>query len=427
MTGQLTDDCFASGGILTPLGEALALLSARVAPIAVPERVPLAAVGGRILAEDVVADRPVPPHDNAAVDGYAVAFDDLDPAGATRLPVAGRIAAGHPLGRPPRRGEALHVLTGAAMPAGPGAPDTVYMQEDVRLEGGMVVLPPGIRRGANYRFAGEDIAAGDRVIPAGRRLRPQDVGLIASLGRAEATVYRPLRVAVLSTGDEVTEPGRPVGPGGIYDANRPALIAMLARLGIAASDLGVRPDRQDAIEAALAEAARGHDLVLTSGGISTGAEDHVKAAIEGGGGRLWAWRLAIKPGRPVALGRLGEPLGGLPVVGLPGNPVAVLVTFMLLARPLIARLGGEAPVPEPRRWAARAGFAMKKKPGRREFLRARLETAVDGAPRAVKVARQGAGVLSSLAEADGLVELDEEVTAVAEGDSVPFLPFSELM
>jgi len=233
VTGQLTDDCFASGGALTPLGEALALLSARVAPIAVPERVPIAAAGARILAEDVVADRSVPPHDNAAVDGYAVAFDDLDPAGATRLPVAGRIAAGHPLGRPPRRGEALHVLTGAAMPEGPGAPDTVFMQEDVRLEGDTVVLPPGIRRGANYRLAGEDIAAGDRVIAAGRRLRPQDVGLIASLGRAEATVYRPLRVAVLSTGDEVTEPGRPVGPGGIYDANRPALIAMLARLGIA--------------------------------------------------------------------------------------------------------------------------------------------------------------------------------------------------
>lgn len=427
MTGQLADDCFATGGALTPLADALDLLARRTTAIAETQRVPVADAGGCVLAEDVVADRPVPPHDNAAVDGYAVAFDALDPAGDTRLPVGGRIAAGHPLGRPPRPGEALHVLTGAAMPGGAHAPDTVFMQEDVRLDNGAVVLPPGIRRGANYRFAGEDIAAGDRVAAAGARLRPQDVGLIASIGRAAVTVYRPLRVAVLSTGDEVAEPGAPLGPGGIYDANRPALIAMLGRLGLPVTDLGIRPDRRDSIEAALAEAARDHDVVLTSGGMSTGAEDHVKAAIEAGGGRLWAWRLAIKPGRPVALGRLGPGLAGRPIVGLPGNPVAVLVTFMLLARPLIARLGGEAPVPEPRRWPVRAGFACAKKTGRREFLRARLATTGTGAPVAIKVARQGAGVLSSLAEADGLVELGEGVAGVAEGDTVAFLPFAELM
>jgi len=426
----LADDCFAADDPLMPLDEALARLDARVGPVAGVETVALAEAGGRILAEDAVADGSVPPHDNAAVDGYAVFFDDLADGGraGTRLPVAGRIAAGHPAPRPPRRGEAWRVFTGAPMPGGPEAPETVFMQEDCAVEPGpdgaepaAVRLPPGIRRGANYRFAGEDVRPGDTVLAAGRVLRPADIGMLAALGRPRVAVRRRLRAAVLSTGDEVREPGTPAPPGGVFDANRYQLLAGLGAAGLEVVDLGIVRDDRDAIAAALARGAAAADVVVSSGGMSTGAEDHVKAAVEAGGGRLWAWRLAVKPGRPVALGRLGPDRSGPPFLGLPGNPVAVAVTFEVLARPLLARLAGASPAP-PRRFRVAAGFEAKKKPGRREFLRARLAPGPDGAPVAERYPRDGAGILSSVVFADGLVELGEDVTAVRAGEAVWFRP-----
>jgi molybdopterin molybdotransferase len=380
--------------------------------------VKLSAARGRILAEPVIAPMSVPPHDNSAVDGYAVNFDDLVAGAPTTLPVVGRAAAGHPLSRDARRGEAIRIFTGAPMPLGL---DTVFMQEDCAAEGDRVRLPPGLKRGANRRRAGEDVRAGATVLAAGTRLRPQEIGLAASLGLTELAVYRRLRAALLSTGDEVREPGAALPPGAIYDANRYALRTLLEGLGVEVSDLGIVPDRRDAVDDALAHAASAHDLIVASGGMSTGEEDHMKAAVEAQG-RLHFWRLAIKPGRPVALGQVGH----VPFLGLPGNPVAVLVTFLVLARPLILRLAG-ALVREPRSFPVAAGFAYGKKRGRREYLRARLETAPAGGWIAHKFPRDGAGILSSMVESEGFVVLDEQVESLSPGDTVPFLPFAEVL
>jgi len=414
---QLSDDCFAHGGQLMTTEEALARLAGRVVTVCEPQVVHLRAGHGRILAADLVATRDVPPHDNAAVDGYAVFFADLDAAGDTRLPVTGTAAAGHPLGRAAEPGEAIRIFTGAPMPDGP---DTVMMQEDCRRQDGDVVIRPGIRRGANRRAAGEDVAAGTTVLHRGHRLRPQDLGLAASLGLTRLTVYRRLRVAVLSTGDEVREPGTALPDGCIYDANRVTLHAALEGLGCAVTDLGIVPDRFDAIRGTLADAAADHDLIVSSGGVSVGEEDHVRSAVEALGS-LHFWRLAIKPGRPVAVGQVGH----VPFVGLPGNPVAVMVTFLRFARPLILKLAGASDL-APILFRVRAGFDHKKKANRREFVRARLVAAADGGLVADKFPRDGAGILSSLVESDGLVELSEEVTELTAGTMVDFLPFNEV-
>jgi molybdopterin molybdotransferase len=415
---QLSDDCFAFGGDLMTAAAALDTLRSRVVPLPERETVPLGEALGRVLAADVIALRDVPPHDNSAVDGYAVFHTDLDSEHDTLLPIGGRAAAGHPLGRPARRGEAIRIFTGAPMPEGP---DTVMMQEDCVVEGDRVRLRPGLKKGANRRRAGEDVKAGEVVLRAGVRLRPQELGLAASLGRTELVVYRRLRVALLSTGDEVREPGQELPAGAIYDANRYALAGLLRGLGCAITDFGIVPDRLDAVRDAIERAADGHDLVLTSGGMSTGEEDHMKAAVESLG-RLHFWRLAIKPGRPVALGQVGR----VPFMGLPGNPVAVMVTFIVLARPLILQLSGAVTEP-PRLYRVRADFEHKKKRGRREYLRARLERESDGALVARKFPREGAGILSSMVYADGLVELGEEVERLTAGADIDFLPFSEVL
>lgn len=415
---QLSDDCFAQGGALMPLDEALALLAARLGPVRPGEPVALAGAAGRILAADVVATVNVPPHDNSAVDGYAVFHADLSADAETRLPVTARVTAGDALGRPARRGEAIRIFTGAPMPVGP---DTVMMQEDCREDGDHVIVAPGIGKGANRRHAGEDVKAGDAVLRRGHRLNPQDVGLAAGIGMTALEVYAPLRVAVFSTGNEVCEPGTALRPGAIYDSNRYSLIAAVTRLGCPVSDLGILPDRPAAIRDALAAAAGSHDLILTSGGVSTGDEDHVKAAVEANGS-LHFWRLAIKPGRPVAMGQVR----GTPIVGLPGNPGAALVTFLLVARPILLLLAGAGYRP-PHRFRVPAGFDYRKKEGRREFVRAQLVPGPDGAPVAIKHGKSGAGILSSMVSADGLVDLGPEVTYLESGSTVDFLPFSEVL
>jgi molybdopterin molybdotransferase len=414
---QLSDDCFAFDGQLLTVEEALARIEDRAAAIAETESVPLRAACGRILARDLVAPMNLPPHANSAVDGYAFAHSDLVPDRESILPVGGRAAAGHPLGRIVSRGEAIRVFTGAPMPQGT---DTVMMQEDCVAADGWVRLKPGIRKGANRRHAGEDVAEGAIALAAGRRLVPPDLGLAAALGYSELPVFRLLRVALLSTGDEVCDPGNPLTPGAIYDANRFMLAALLSGLGCVVTDFGIRPDREAALADTLAAASAEHDLIVTSGGVSTGEEDHIKPAIERLGS-LHFWRLAIKPGRPIALGQIG----GIPLIGLPGNPVAVIVTFIVLARPLILKLGGAVARP-PRLFPVHSGFAYRKKPGRREYLRASLQR--EGSTLvAVKYPRDGAGILSSIVQSEGLLILDEAMSDLAPGTTVDFLPFSEVV
>lgn len=423
---QLKDDCFAFGGELTPLVDALKDMQSRVEIVVDREWVELDNCLGRVLAEDIVSSRNVPPHDNSAVDGYAVYFDDLNSDQDTRLPYTGRIAAGHPLERPANHGEALRIFTGAPMPEGPdgkqsSGPDTIFMEEDTTVDGDSIVLPTGLKRGANRRSAGEDIKVGETILHAGVRLRAQDVGLAASVGCYELPVYRSLRVAIFSTGDEVCDPSGDAPAGCIFDANRYSLKALLKGLGCHVTDLGILPDDFTIIADALQLASRDHDLIITSGGVSAGEEDHVKSAVEARGS-VHMWRLAIKPGRPIALGQVS----GTAFVGLPGNPVAAMVTFMVVARPLISWLSGVVDA-ESMRFKVVCGFSHKKKLGRREWVRVRLTKDTGGGMTAYKGHSGGAGILTSMVGANGLVELDENVEHVSPGDEVLILPFSEVM
>ncbi len=415
---QLTDDCFAHGGRLMRVDEARQLLAGTVTAVTGSETVPLHQALGRILAEDVVSPVDIPPAPNSAVDGYAVFHADLDPEQETRLPVIGRVTAGQMDLPEARRGAAIRIFTGARLPAGP---DTVMMQEDCEEHGGDVIIRPGIRKGSNARKAGEDVARGDVVLQKGQKLRPQDVGQAAAVGRREVLVSQRLRVALFSTGDELREPGSDLDPGAIYDSNRYTIHALLTGLGCAVEDLGILPDRLEVVREALAEAEGRHDLLVTSGGVSVGEEDHVKAAVEALG-KLHLWRLAVKPGRPIALGQVGL----VPFVGLPGNPVAVVVTFLTVVRPMILRLMGGRDSP-PHTFKVRAGFDHKKKKDRREWVRAHLVAGANGEGlTAEKFPREGAGILSSLVAADGLIELPEDLTRLEAGAMVDFLPFSEV-
>ena len=412
---QLSDDCFAFGGPLLSVEAAEALIADRVPPVPGVEQVGLAAALGRVLARDLLAPLPLPPFHNSAVDGYAFRHADLGGGadGRTVLRLDGRVAAGQ-AAAPLPPGAAARIFTGAPMP--PGA-DTVLMQEDAALEPGGVVVPPGLKPGANARPAGEDVARGALALPAGRRLRAPEIGLAAALGCATLAVAPRIRVGVFSTGDELASPGTPLGPAQTHDSNRFTLLALLARLPVEAVDLGILPDDAAASAAALRDAAGAHDLLLTSGGVSTGEEDHVRAAIEAGGSLVF-WRLAVKPGRPAALGVIG----GTPVIGLPGNPVAAVVCFLHLARPMVLRLAGATAEPLPR-FTAEAGFSYRKKAGRREYVRVRLRSG-GAMPVAEKFAREGAGLLTSLTESDAFAELPEDVLAVAPGDAVRVLPFA---
>ncbi len=413
---QLSDDCFAFGGRLISLPETRLLLSDQFAAVAGTDMIRLTEASSRILAQDLLAPICVPPHANSAVDGYAVHFDDLSLSDETVLTLQGRAAAGHPMTETLRRGHAARVFTGAMMPDGP---DTVLMQEDCTASATEVRIRPGIKRGANRRLAGEDVMAGQTVLRAGRRFGPPEIGLAASLGLVTVAVRSRLRVALFSTGDEVAEPGTTLRPGQIYDSNRAMTACLLARAGLAVTDGGILPDRADRLRPALLEASRANDLIITSGGVSTGEEDHLRDAIEHLGA-LSFWRVGIKPGRPVAVGRIG----GTPLVGLPGNPVAAMVAYMAIARPLIAALGGETYREVPR-FTVASGFAYRKKRDRREFVRVRLQ-AGDGGMVAHRFAREGAGILTSLTESDALAELPETMTVLEPGQPIACLPMSML-
>ncbi|MEX0283032.1 MAG: gephyrin-like molybdotransferase Glp [Paracoccaceae bacterium] len=407
----LRNDCFAlpPGVNWTPVDDALAMLRTRLRPVTSTEHVHLSEAQGRILARPLTARRSNPPQPNTAVDGYGFA----GPAGEglITLPIhPGRAAAGVPFDGVVPPGHALRVLTGAALPKGV---DTVVLDEDTSVDADHAVAFHGpLKQGANTRKAGEDVAAGDTILPEGRRLTAADLALISATGIATVPVRRPLQVAVISTGDELVEPGAEAGPGQIFDANRPMLIALLRDFGADVMDLGRIPDDRAALRAALDQASQA-GAILTSGGASAGEEDHVSALLTEAGA-MQEWRIAIKPGRPLALGLWN----GTPVFGLPGNPVAAMVCTLIFARPALAVLAG-ADWPDPQGFMVPAAFTKSKKPGRREFLRARIR---DG--RAEVFHSEGSGRISGLSWAEGLVELPDGAHIVQEGDPVRYIPFA---
>lgn len=462
---------------MASLDAVLDRLDRSLSPLVGTQDVPLSQALGRLLAAPIRARQSHPAFDASAMDGVCFAHASLtgsttggsrgtdapigpedaedaaeDAAGLCRLPLVARIAAGHPLDAPLPPGTAARIFTGAPLPDGA---DTVVMQEDCRFETDAsgaettVCLPRGAARsippGACVRRAGEDFAAGSSPLHPGRRLGPRDIAMAGACGVDRLTVYTPLRVGVFSTGDEILEPGSPPRPGHLYNANRPGLMAAVTALGAMAEDLGHLPDDPTAIAAALTAAADRCDVLLTSGGVSVGGEDHVVAVVRALG-RLDLWRVAIKPGKPTALGQVGSAL----FIGLPGTPVSALVTFYLIARPLLLRLAGATAVPmAPPRVLLPAAFHFTKSHGRRQFLRARLTTpplapplasplagdsqrAADSGPTAapgpalVLHHGQEGHMLSSLVDADGLVDVPADCCTIHPGDRVAFLPFAVL-
>lgn len=405
----LRNDCFAlpPGVHWTPTAEALALLETRLTPVTGTETLPLAEALGRIAAQDATARRANPPLPNTAVDGYG--FAGGRPAGTHALTLAqGRAAAGDAPGVLPKD-HALRVLTGAALPQGV---DTVVLQEDVTRDGGSIRFAGPVKTGANTRQAGEDIKEGQITLEAGRRITAADLALLSATGTADVVVRQPLRVGVLSTGDELVDAGIPASPGQIYDANRPMLLGLVKQFGHTVVDLGRAPDDRTALRAIFDDAVPSVDLILTSGGASAGDEDHVSALLNEAGA-MALWRIAIKPGRPLALGMWQ----GVPVFGLPGNPVAAMVCTLIFARPAMSLLAG-AGWQTPQGFVVPAAFSKTKKAGRREYLRARLR---EGA--AEVFASEGSGRISGLSWAEGLVELSEPAQDIRHGDPVRFIPF----
>lgn len=407
----LRNDCFAlpPGVDWTPVDQALTMLRERLSPVVAQVTVPLAQAAGRVLAQDLTAHRANPPLPNTAVDGYGFAAASVGEGDITLPLVTGRAAAGVPFAGTVPPGHAIRVLTGAALPDGV---DTVVLDEDCATDATSVAFRGPVKPRANTRRAGEDVEEGAQALPKGRTLTPADLALAAAIGWSDLPVYEKLRVGVLSTGDEVVQAGTQATPGQIFDANRPMLLSMADRFGYTPVDLGHVPDDRATLRARLDTAAAQTDLILTSGGASAGDEDHVSALLRETGA-LAEWRIALKPGRPLALGIWQ----GTPVFGLPGNPVAAFTCTLIFARPAMSLMSG-AGWQEPTGFTVPADFTKNKKPGRREYLRARIR---DGQAEVFK--SEGSGRISGLSWAEGLVELPDGPQQITPGTPVRYIPF----
>ena len=401
------------------LEDARSRMLAQLAPVALLERVAVRDALDRVLGVDVVSDVAVPAHTNSAMDGYAVRGADLPAEGERSLRVIGQSFAGHPFAGAVGAGECVRIMTGAVMPRGS---DTVVIQEDVSREGDAVRMGAGHRVGQHVRQAGEDIARGATVLDAGRRIRAADLGLLASIGRVEVPVRRRLRVAFFSTGDELRPLGEPLGEGEIHDSNRYTLYGMLRQFGADTLDLGVVRDQPQALREAFGRAGADADIVITSGGVSVGAADYVRNVLAEVG-EIGFWKVNMKPGKPIAFGRLHA---GATFFGLPGNPVSAMVTFYQVVRPALDRLAGATPR-EPLVLRVRAASALKKGSNRREFQRGYLETGTDGEPCVRSAAPQGSGILRSMSRANCFIVLPEDSGPVAAGQMVRVEPFDGWM
>ena len=418
MSSKSDIDCCAVGHTSPALRleDALARILADVRPVAGIETIAIRSALGRVLAGDVISAIDVPAHQNSAMDGYAFASEDLQADGETRLAVIGVAAAGKPFNGAVSTGQCTRILTGAAMPAGT---DSVVMQENVELEGDIAILPKGQKAGQHVRQAGEDIGAGQVALRAGTQLRPAELGVVASLGVSEVSVRRRPRVAFFSTGDELRHVGEPLEKGQIYDSNRYTIYGMLKRLGVEAIDLGVVRDERDAVAKAFSDAAAAADAVITSGGVSVGDADYVTEILERTGS-VGFWRVAMKPGRPFAFGRIGDAL----FFGLPGNPVSVMATFYQLVQPALQSLAGLPDPGPPLTLTAICREALHTKPGRREFQRGVLSREPDGRLVVRRTGIQGSGVLSSMSTANCFIVLAEDAGPVLAGDEVAVQPFA---
>jgi molybdopterin molybdotransferase len=418
MSSKTNVDCCADGheGPALKLSEALSRILAEVQPVSGGETLAVRSALGRVLSADVVSRIDVPSHTNSAMDGYAVIGADLSAGDEIRLEVIGTSAAGRPFHGAVASGQCVRIMTGAPMPTGA---DTVVMQENVTRNGDAATIAAGQKSGQHVRQAGEDIAAGSVALRAGTLLMPAEIGILGSLGISEVGVRRRPRIAFFSTGDELRSVGEPLGEGQIYDSNRYTIFGMLTRLGVDVLDMGVIRDDRDAVEQAFAKAAAEADAIVTSGGVSVGDADYVAETLERAG-TIGFWKVAMKPGRPLAFGRIDDAL----FFGLPGNPNSVMATFYQLVQPALQALAG-MPNPEPPlTMPAISASALRKKPGRREFQRGVLSRSEDGRLIVSKTGHQGSGVLSSMAAANCFIVLPEDSGPVAEGDEVTVQPFA---
>ncbi|MFT6556772.1 gephyrin-like molybdotransferase Glp [Sneathiella sp.] len=413
---RLPNDCFANSADMISVDQAREQIAKVAKTCTDIEQVSIDKAGFRILGEDIIANMDVPPAGNSAVDGYAFSYTSYQDS--RTLECVGRSAAGAPFSGSVQKGECIQIFTGALLPAGC---NTIAMVEDVTVRGKRVFFPEGLKDGANHRKAGEDLKKGSLILKAGTRLRPQELGQLASIGICDIPVHTKLKVGLFSTGDELCNPGDAHKPGSIFDTNRFMIRTLLENYGCSIQDYGILEDKLATVKDALAKAADECDLLLTSGGVSMGDEDHVKAAVEATG-NLHFWRIAIKPGRPLAMGQVKSTA----FVGLPGNPVAALVCALQFVRPLITGLSGlnmmDAALPV----FGKSSFLMDKKPGRTEWLRGRYRINEQNEPVIDKYSQDGSGIISSLTWANGLIELGEDVNRVEPGNMIRFYPFTEL-
>ena len=417
MSSKPDTDCCSGGpaGPALTVADALERVLSEARPVGGAETLAVRSALGRVLCADIVSGIDVPSHTNSAMDGYALNGKELMAEGETRMHVIGTAAAGRPFAGEVSAGQCVRIMTGAPMPA---HTDTVVMQEHVSRDGETAILQGGQRTGQNVRQAGEDIGAGDVVLRVGTLLMPAELGMIASVGVSEVSVYRRPRVAFFSTGDELKSVGEPLDTGEIYDSNRYTLYGMLTRLGVEIVDMGVVRDERDAVQRAFAEAASRADVIVSSGGVSVGDADYVTEILEQAGS-VGFWKVAMQPGRPLTFGRVGDAL----FFGLPGNPIAVMVTFYQFVQPALQALAGIPDPAPPPSVAAVTAEPLRKKPGRREYQRGVLSRDGDGRLLVRRTEHQGSGILSSMSVANCFIVLPEDSGPVPEGDVVTVQPF----